>query len=252
MNRLYKTILFFALVLIANPVISNSKDSLYNAKLYQSFQSGDMRVWLDILKDLELDYKKKPSSQILLKIVEVQYGYIGYLLGIKKTKQAREILVKAEENVEKILESQSTNADAIAFKSALTAYYISLSPYKAPFLGPRSMSLIDQALAINSESIQANIEKGNTLHYAPSMFGGDPLKAVTYYTKAKDLFEKSNQGNPPQNWLYLNTLVQIALAYSKANSIENARKTFKGILTIAPDFKWVNEELYPKFLKSNR
>jgi tetratricopeptide (TPR) repeat protein len=114
------------------------------------------------------------------------------------------------------------------------------------------MSLIDQALAVNPESIQANIEKGNSLHYAPSMFGGNPTDAVNYYKKAIKIFEEKNQGVPPQNWIYLNTLAQLALTYEKANQPENAQKTYKGILSIAPDFKWVKDELYPEFLKSNR
>lgn len=246
-----KVLIISIAFILPTSVVSNPKDSTFNATLYQSFKTGNMSVWLLVLKELELDYKQKPSSDKLFKIVEVQYGYIGYLLGIENTKQAREFLSKADENIDRIIELQPKNADAVAYKSALTAYHISLSPYKAPFLGPRSMRLIDQALAINPESVQANIEKGNALHYAPSMFGGNPSDAVNYYSKAIGLFEKLNQGNPPNSWLYLNTLVQLALAYEKANQIEKARSVYRRILSQSNDFKWVKDELYPKFQRKH-
>lgn len=240
------------LLIISFSLFSTPNTSSYDLRLYQSYKSGDMTIWVKVMEDLNRDYKSKPSNKLLINITQAQYGYIGYLIGIKDNKSARDLLEQAEANVERILKSQPNNADALALKAAFLAYHISLSPYKAPFIGPKSMTLIDQAIAINPESVQAIIEKANSLHYAPSMFGGNPTEALIFYKKAIKIFEEKNQGNPPENWVYLNMLAQLALSYQKANQPDNAQKTFKRILNIAPDFKWVKDELYPKFLISNQ
>ncbi len=226
-------------------------NATHHHQLYQSFKSGDMDAWFKVMDGLQNQYNKSPNNQLLWVILQAQYGYIGYLIGIKETRQARQMLSEAEKNVEVLLSANPKNADAIALKGSFLAYHISLSPYKAPFLGPRSMGLIDEALQLQPNSIQAQIEKGNAAHYAPSMFGGNPSEAVKHYTKAISLFESNNGGNLPESWLYLNTLAQLAMAYEKAKQTENARSTYRRILFIAPDFKWVKDELYPQFLKRN-
>lgn len=232
-------------------VLSANSNNSHHSQLYQSFKSGDMDTWFKVMEGLKNQYNKKPNNQLLWEILQAQYGYIGYLIGIKETRKARQMLSDAEKNIEVLINSNPKNADAIALKGSFLAYHISLSLYKAPILGPRSMGLIDEALKLQPNSIQALIEKGNASHYAPSMFGGNPAEAVKYYISAISLFERNNGGSPPENWLYLNTLAQLALAYEKAKQIENARSTFRRILFIAPDFKWVKNELYPQFQKRN-
>ena len=218
--------------------------------MLQSFKSGDMSDWVKVIEELQVDYKRSKSISSLFELVHAQYGYIGYLLGIKNTKKARQVLSEAEGNIEQLLKVNLRNADALALKGALVAYHISLSPIRAPFLGPRSMGLIDESLSINPNSPQALIEKGNAAHYAPSMFGGDPVVAVKYYTKAIAALEKQNSNQ--QTWLFLNTKAQLALAFEKAKQFDNANKTYLEILRIAPDLKWVRDELYPLFQKRYR
>ena len=244
--------LLLLLMFVTYSAKANRLNSKYDSLLYQSYKDGDMEVWVNVMKLLENEYESNPQNPITYDLLKVQYGYIGYLIGINDTKSARKYLAKAESNTEKLLKAQSDNADVIAIKAALVAYNIGLSPYKAPFLGPRSMSLIDEALAINPNSIQALIEKANATHYAPSMFGGNPEEAVKYYSKALQLMELNYTGKKPISWIYLNIYVQLALAQEKAGQIANAQRTYARIISMAPDFKWVVNDLYPKFSKKHK
>lgn len=223
----------------------------HQQRLLQSFKSGDMTDWVRVIEGLKGEYKKTQSNYILYDLTHAQYGYIGYLIGAKQTKQARQVLAEAEANIDLLLNSHPRNANALAIKGALVAYNISLSPLKAPFLGPRSMALIDESISIDPNAAQALIEKGNAAHYAPSMFGGNPIEAIRFYTKAIYTLENQNSDNNQSTWLYLNTQVQLALAFEKAKQIDNAKKTYLNILKIAPDFKWVRDELYPQFQQRN-
>ncbi len=221
-------------------------------RLYYSYMKGNMEEWVEVIDDLKADYHRKPSEKHLFLIAQVQYGYIGYLIGKGESRSARGYLRNAEENIELFLRSKPRDADAIALKASFTAFNIALSPYKAPILGPRSIGLVDEALQLESKSVQALIEKGNISHYAPSLFGGNPRTATKYYSEAVSIIESMNGGKPPKNWLYLNVMAQLALAYEKAGMYYEARSTYKQILAIAPDFTWVRDELYPNFNKRNR
>ncbi|MFO8022506.1 MAG: hypothetical protein R6U65_08565, partial [Perlabentimonas sp.] len=136
-------------------VEANSINEQYSDKLYQSYMTGDMDVWVSIIDELEQNYKRDENSSTLYYLIQTQYGYIGYLIGAEQKRAARDYLDKAEDNTELLLDKNPNNADAIAIKASLLAYNIALAPYKAPFLGPRSMNLIDEALAINNKSAQA-------------------------------------------------------------------------------------------------
>jgi tetratricopeptide (TPR) repeat protein len=219
----------------------------YQERLYQIYQSGEMTQWVGVLDQMKSLHKLNPNNDLLYDITLTQYGYIGYLLGIKDNRTARVYLAEADKNVEKLSASRPNDANVLALKGALMAYQIALSPYKAPFIGPRSMSVINESIELNPNAPQALLEKANSAHYAPSMFGGDPNLAVQFYSKAIAEFIKENGGNPPRNWIYLNAYAQMALAYEKAKQLQNAKRTYMQILTIAPDFKWVRDDLYPKF-----
>ena len=238
-------------LLVSNSIFAEAKsiNDEYSAKLYLSYMTGDMDVWATVIDELEQKYKNDKSSSTLYYLVQTQYGYIGYLIGAEQKRTARDYLNNAEDNTELLLDKNPKNADAIAIKASLLAYNIALAPYKAPFLGPRSMNLIDEALAINNKSAQALLEKGNATHYAPSMFGGDPIAAIEYYRKAMKQMEITNNGKPPKTWMYLNTFTQLAMAQQKANLLQNALGTYNRILSIAPNFKWVKDELLPDLQK---
>lgn len=231
------------------PLNAQSLKRSYDERLFISFKSGEMKDWVAVIDELEADYRRTKNSETLYEITHAQYGYIGFLIGSKNIKFARQYLVEAEKNIEILINEQPKNASSKALKGALLAYQISMSPYKAPFIGPKSMAIIDESLKLDSNSVQALIERGNAAHYAPSLFGGDPIEAVKYYSKALSILEKQNGKLPPNTWIYLNTYTQLALAFEKAKQYRNAKQTYNHILTIAPDFKWVANELYPQFKK---
>ena len=232
--------------------LAQGQSESYSYRLYNSYQLGQMDVWLEVLAQMEKDYSVTPSNEMLFDIAQLQYGYIGYLLGIKNKKLASSVLSDARQKVDMLLSAQPNNANAMALGAALMAYQIAISPYKAPFIGPKSMSIINESLLIDPNAPQALLEKANSAHYAPSMFGGNPVEAIAYYTKAIGVMEELNGGGAPQTWLYLNAYAQLALAQEKAKQLANAKNTYLHILKIAPKFKWVKDELYPKFLKSGK
>lgn len=227
-------------------VYSSTPLAALRQRLYVSYKSGDMGEWKRVMEALEISFGRTKSIPTLLELTQTQYGYIGYLIGIDEQRAARGVLKQAEENVELILEKQPNHAEALALRASFIAYQLALNPLKAPVLGPRSLAAIDRALELNANSVQALMEKGNAKHYAPAIFGGNPLEATTFYSKALTQMRRENGGEIPQSWMYLNALTQMALAFEKANRLQDALGVYRQIIKIAPDFKWVVEYLYPK------
>lgn len=246
MNAIRKTFLLATLTLSFLVGKTINLDN-FDTRLANSYRTGQLNEWQGVIGDLTKLYTQTNDLGILFKIAQTQYGYIGFLIGTGKTSEARRYLKMAENNVENILAKRPNCHDALAIQSSLYAFHIALSPYKAPVFGPRSLMIIDEAYKINNASPQVLIEKGNVAHYAPALFGGNLLKAIDYYTLA---IEKLQTGGQP-TWILLNTLVQRAMVYDKAGMKTEAKNAYRQILTLAPDFKWVRDELYPQFLTSN-
>ena len=54
---------------------------------------------------------------------------------------------------------------------------------------------MNKALELDPQNIQAIIDKGNQLFYAPEMLGGDKKEALTYFLKAANILEKKKETN---------------------------------------------------------
>ncbi len=249
----YKQMIFRKFILFLLPFlfvvkVGSANSSVYDDRLYNCFISSDMLEWQRVIVDLEKEYEATKSIKTEFQLLHAQYGFIGFLLGSKRTSLGEEYIAKADKHIASLLKSNPKWVEVMALEAAIIAFKISLRPYKAPFLGPRSMSLIDDALKLEPNNVYALIEKGNSKHYAPSYVGGSPTEAIVQYQKAITSIKSSNT---TKTWWYLNTLTQLALAAEKAKNYTLASKTYKEILSIEPNFKWVKDELYPKFLKKN-
>jgi len=242
---LFLVAIFSILLLNQQPLVASSTDD-FDHRLYVAFISGNMADWGKVLSELEAIVSKNPSASNRFRLLHAQYGYIGYLLGVNQTSIAKQLIDKAEKQANILASIPTYQSTAKAMQAALLAYRISISPYKAPFLGPKSASLIDEALALNPTNYFALIEKGNARHYAPSIVGGNPTEAVELYRKAIELIEKENPESKPQKWWYINTYTQMGLAAQKAGNKDLAKKIYLTILGMEPNYKWVREELLPK------
>jgi len=221
------------------PLCTVFPESQIRDQIYQAFINGDMKQWYASMIQLA----EEPPSTIdqHVELLSYYYGYTAWLIGNKQSKPAAEYIAKAEELMETILLLEPENATVHAFRSAFIGYKIGLSPYKAPFLGSKSIASIERALELDPDNIQAHIENGNSLFYRPGIFGGDKNMAIIEYEKAAALFESQNK--TANNWKYLNLLTTLAQAYEAIGKPEKAQWLCEKILRMETDFTWVRDEL---------
>lgn len=215
-------------------------------QIYEAYARGKMDKWYSIMSEYAAKANMKDEKQCL-QVINYFYGYTGWLISVKRYNEAEDYIEKSEKIINRLLDCNPDNATVLSYKGAFIAYEIGISSYKAVYLGSRSMKLIERALEIDSENVQAHIEMGNAMFYCPVTFGGDKKVAIEHYKLAVKYMEK--QKLTENNWMYLNILTQLGMAYEATEQIQNAKLCYEKIIRIKPNFMWVGEELYPDMLK---
>lgn len=245
-RKKYFITLFIILLIFGISVQHVYTQKNYNSRIYAAYVEGSMTKWMAIMSEFEKN-EKNLSPEQKFDLINYYYGYTPWLIEREKGDLADHYIAQADSLLDGILLENPRNATAYAYKGAFLAYVIFKSNMKAIYLGRESTGYIKKALELEPDNIQALVERGNTLLYSPSLFGGDKKEAIRYYKKASRIMEKKELTH--ENWVYLNVLTMTAQAYEKIGDDEKAKLQFEKILSIQPDFMWVRDEQYPDLLK---
>ena len=213
----------------------------YRSEIYNCYITGDMTRW-KVLID-KLAEEKSSDPEVIIELVNYQYGFVGWAIGNKKEEEAKQYLELAEENLGKLEIYPSYNSLVNSYKAAFYGYKIGLNKILAPFLGGKSLDCARTAIKEDDKNYLAYVQLGNSEFYMPAAFGGSKAEALRYYIQAQEIME-SDSLQVKENWNYLSLLTVIAQAYSYTGEYEKSKQYLDKILTIEPDFAWVKNELY--------
>jgi len=236
------------LILVFTSIAVQMKSQSHNCDVYRGYLSGSMDVWSKGIADQEAKYRKSGSNDDLYVLVLSKYGYIGYLISMKKEGDARGIINSAEQNIEILAADKRFAARASAMSGAIIAMRISLNPLRATYLGMRSLRQIEESIKLDETDPAGWVEMGNARYHMPALVGGSYSEAARCFSRAVELFEKE-PGLLRCNWHYLHALVWLAKSHESMEDLQMAKKTYEKLLKLEPDFQWVKRELYPELLK---
>jgi hypothetical protein len=235
----YKIMLFILIFFSLNLRAS------YRSEVYAAYINNNMGSWKSVIDKMEAIPAK--TNDLLLELVNYQYGYIAWCIGTSNKGEAKKYLDMAEYNIS-ILSRDTKNLSMVnSYKAAFYGYRIGLNRLLAPFIGLKSVDCAKLAIKLDVANPFGYIQYGNIQFYMPSMFGGSKKEAVTYYLKAQELMEQ-NLNDLDQNWNYLSLLIVIAQSYSYLNDFTSSILYLEKILNLEPGFGWVKNELYPQVL----
>ncbi|MGD9992429.1 MAG: tetratricopeptide repeat protein [Salinivirgaceae bacterium] len=209
-------------------------------KFYQFYIKGDMKSWALSIDELKSNYEQSKKEVLLEELVIASYGLIGYYLGKGKKEQAEATLKSGSYYLELLNNSKPNNQSYQALKGAFIGFELGLNPWKAPFIGPESQTIINDALKKAPNNPQTNFEYANLLFWSPKWVGGDKQKALSYYKKTISLLEQNKQ---TRQWYYLWAYTAYANALKTMGCTDDARKVYQQIAAIEPEYQWVKEEL---------
>ncbi len=218
----------------------------FRSEIYYAYVHNRMDIWKDAID--RLNSVEAKTDELILELVNYQYGYIGYCIGYKKRDDAKKYLELAERNIEVLEESKFSPSLINAYKCAFYGFRIGLNKLSAPINGLKSIEHARSALALDKENYFAYIQYGNIQFYMPAAFGGSKKEGIEYFLKAKLILEK-NPCDLTENWNYLSLLLIIGQSYTYIDDLNSAKSVYEYILRLEPDFLYVKNELYPRLLK---
>lgn len=230
-------------ILLLLPLVEIMADN--RSEIYSAYVNNRMDSWKSIIDRMQSSAPK--DNELLLELVNYQYGYIGYCLGFEKEKEARKYLSLAEDNLSKLENAGFRIPVLNAYRAAFYAFRISLSTISAPFNGPKSLNHAKKAVEMDASDYFGYTQLGNAYFYMPASFGGSKKTAFENFSKARRLME-NDPSLTKGNWNYLSLLVTIAQSHAYLEEYEKAKAEYENILKIEPGFLYVKDDLYPKLL----
>lgn len=214
-NRIAR--LTILLLLGAFSAFAQTKDlNYYQCAFYDSYKAGSMAPWPALIAEMEKASVQNAEWQT--EMVKAMYGLVGYQIGQGDKDAARKYVDKADQLLEKLLDKNPKNARLHALSGAFYGFKISLAVYKAPFLGPKSLSHIDKAVSLDPNEPTGYMEKGNSLMYRPAAFGGDKEEGLALYRKALALMDARAGAKCDWQKMLLRTFIVKALYETKRDA----------------------------------
>ena len=205
-----------------------------------------MGDWKSVIDQLQSSGAKDDASR--LELVNYQYGYIGWCIGENRKDEANKYLALAEGNLNLIANKKLHAAKISSYRSAFYGFHIGLNMFAAPLYGSKSITCANEAVSLDSLDYFGYVQLGNVYFHAPSLMGGDKLKAIQNYNKARLKMERASN-EFALDWNYLSLLVTTAKSYELIGDLERAKTNYEEILKIEPNFNWVRIKLYPNLIK---
>lgn len=209
-------------------------------KFYQFYIKGDMKSWALSVDELRLNYEQSKNTALLEELVLATYGLVGYYLGSEQTEKAATTLKTGTQYLELLSTSKPKNQTYQALRGAFIGFELGINPWKAPFIGPESQTIINDALKKAPDNPKTNFEYANMLFWTPKWVGGDKQKALLYYKKTIELLEQNKQ---TREWYYLWAYTAYANALKSMGRNDDALRVYKQIAAIEPEYQWVKELL---------
>lgn len=219
----------------------------HNERLYRCFVTEQMSDWETVILEKEKSLAGEGNAEAEFELLHAQYGYIAYLIGQNNEDRAKKYIDKAEKHIVNILAMRTECAEVLAIQSAINTFKIAINPYKVLYLGKRSINLLNRATAMDPQNVYVVIELGNYKLYAPEIANGNVNDAIKCYLNAIEMLKEQNGNCPPKTWWYINTQLQLAIAYKKSYNPNMEKLIYKQILDIEPNCKWA-KKAYKKLL----
>ena len=217
-------------------------------KAYTAYINSSIFMWKQLSKEADnILSDNKSSTNNKIRAIKLKYGLLYGCLSNKDQQTYDQYLDETINQLETLLKNNKETSDLYTVSAAIMSVQMGFSPAKGMTLGSQSGKHIDKALNLDSISAIAWRQLASSKYFTPKMFGGDINEAIKSYEHAIQLFEENNQ---TRDWVYLDALAWLGIAYEKIGDEEKAKTIYEKALKIEPGFTWIKNRLLPTLLKS--
>lgn len=220
-----------------------------NEKAYYAYLNSNIFLWKQIAAEADKIIEQQNSTeQDLVTAIKLKYGLIYCCLSNQDESTYETYIDKTVEQIENLQKKYPSSSELNSISAAIMSVQMAFSPAKGMTLGSLSGKCIGKALELNSKSPLAWRQDASSKYFTPKMWGGDINEAILKFETAIKLFEEQNQ---TKDWIYLDAMAWLGIAYSKTNQKEKAKEVFEKALLIEPNFTWIKNSLLPSVSKSS-
>lgn len=229
--------------LFIEPVIKYEKEA------YMAFIMNSVRLWKEIVNKHETAFDSaKTDTAILFSLVRAEYGLLSSCIANQDKETYNASINKIDEHLKALVNLTPYWSKVYSLQAAIISNKLAFDPGKGMILGPKSQKAIEKAIKLNENDPIAWYQMAGSKLHTPEKFGGDVKKAIEYYQKSIDLFQKDSL-LLENNWIYLSSLTWLGIAYEKIGDYTNALKSFERAQEFEPDFGWTKFVLIPEIKK---
>ncbi|MEG1903357.1 MAG: hypothetical protein RR212_03090 [Bacteroidales bacterium] len=235
---------FIGIIMLGSWISISATD--WKKYAYDTYAERNFSGWPNMIENLKSKaFSPTGTFSDRIQVMTCYYGYIGHLLDIKQKDKASEWSKKANETFNPLQRQAPNDPRILALQSMFVAYEIAISPVKAPFQVGGMMSTAKKALKTDPTLYLAALANANILFYFPEALGGNKQQAITYYKKVYDYF-MAHPEIASTDWMYLNVMSTLAVAYEAVGNNNEALSWCKKALLVAPEFVYVKTILLPR------
>lgn len=238
-----KKLILTGSVLVATccaPLLMKAQD--LNELAYKAYLSQDLDQWKNLVS-IAISKNTQQDPKAVYEQAFAQFGLMGATMYSSDKDLFTQFLESTKDLLEGLMEANESWAEPKAVASFIMGFQIANAPMKALYLGPKSASLMDEALEIDGQSPVVVQLYAGSKYFTPKLFGGDLEEAIKSYQIAIQLFEDQRR---TKEWLYLDAMAYLGLSYVRNDENEKAIEIYEKALDREPGFTWVRDQLLPR------
>lgn len=210
-----------------------------------AYVEGDVDALVAARAIAERALARWPEDPLLLHYTGYAYYREATLRqGAGGTDNVDALLDAAQESLEASAE-RHTLAETTALLSAVLGQKIGSNMIRGMTLGPRSGSLMDEAVRLGPENPRVWLMRGISAIFTPGMFGGGLDKAEDYLRQAIALFERDDPQPPAPAWGNGEAWLWLGQVFERRKDDVEALRAYRTALEIEPENQWLKEVLVP-------
>ena len=247
MKTMLRTVCTWVCIALTVPVFAQITDpSTYTAYLGNRDVKTANTLWDNVVSEKQAAFDKDPNDPALRwNLALAQYGLLSATLRTRDEDRFDKYYEKTEEHLKILGRDDAMKAEAKALLSAVYGLKLAYSSMMGMVLGPKSSSLIGDAMELAPKSPLVWRIEANSKMYTPEMFGGDMGEAIKAFEKSIELFEE-HPATLKNNWIYLDAHVFLGQAYLQEGQAAKAIAVYEKALKLEPNLVWIRSELLPK------
>ncbi len=224
-------VLVTVVAILTQPVYA----AISEVDISNAYYNGDFDALTSMRAELD---ESIASDALLAAYLDWRLGSIYF--GMGKEKLADEVLGRAQDTLEALVEKTPDSAEAWALLSSTLGMRIGIRPMTRGFVyGSRSDAAIERAMQLEPGNPRVLLIDAIALLNKPSLFGGNRDEALARLDSALEQIAANGTGR--FSWGKADIYTWRGIAHQREGNAADAAQNFDEALVVVPSYRWAEQ-----------